>query len=124
MFLQTVIEQLAHYVYFLRDPNKKKVFYVGKGNGNRIFDHISCALNESTESDNLDRIRAIKNSGNTVEHFVLRHGLSSQVAFAIEAAVIDFVGISNLSNLQSGHFTTDFGIKTTEEVSQCTLHQH
>ena len=71
MFPQSVIEQLDHYVYFLRDPRSKEVFNVGKGNGNRIFEHVSCALTKSTESDKLDRIRAIKNSGNTVEHFVL-----------------------------------------------------
>lgn len=116
MFPQSVIEQLDHYVYFLRDPRSKEVFNVGKGNGNRIFEHVSCALTKSTESDKLDRIRAIKNSGNTVEHFVLWHRLSPQVAFAIEAAAIDFVGISNLSNLQSGHYSSDFGIKTTEEI--------
>lgn len=116
MFPQSVIEQLDHYVYFLRDPNSKEVFYVGKGNGNRIFEHVSCALTKATESDKLDRIRAIENSGKAVEHFVLRHGLSAEVAFVIEAALIDFVGISNLSNLQSGHYSSDFGIKTTEEV--------
>ena len=30
--------------------------------------------------------------------------------------MIDFVGISNLSNLQSGHYSSDFGIKSTEEI--------
>ncbi len=116
MFLQSVIEQLDYYVYFLRDPSNKEVFYVGKGKGNRIFEHVACALTDVTESDKLDRIRAIKNSGKSVEHFVLRHGLAEQAAFEVEAAVIDFVGIPNLSNLQSGHYSNDFGIKTTEEV--------
>lgn len=116
MFPQSVIEQLAYYVYFLRDPNNKEVFYVGKGKGNRVFEHVACALTDVTESDKLDRIRVIEDSGKSVEHFVLRHGLTEQAAFEVEAAVIDFVGISNLSNLQSGHYSTDFGIKTTEEV--------
>lgn len=116
MFPQSVIEQLDYYVYFLRDPNKKEVFYVGKGKGNRIFEHVTCALTDVTESDKLDRIRAIENSGKSVEHFMLRHGLTEQAAFEVEAAVIDFVGIHNLANLQSGHYSTDFGIKTTEEV--------
>ena len=116
MFPQSVIEQLDHYVYFLRDPSSKEVFYVGKGKGNRIFEHVACALTEATESDKLGRIRAIKNSGHDVEHYVLRHGLTPEIALAIEAAVIDFVGISNLSNLQSGHHSTDFGIKTTDEI--------
>ncbi len=116
MFPQSVIEQLDYYVYFLRDPSNEEIFYVGKGKGNRVFEHVGCALADVTESDKLDRIRAIKKSGKAVEHFVLRHGLTEHAAFEVEAAIIDFVGIHNLSNLQAGHYSTDFGIKTTEEV--------
>ena len=116
MFSQSVIEQLGYYVYFLRDPQNKEVFYVGKGMGNRVFDHVNCALANATESDKLDLIRAIMKSGNFVEHIVLRHGLSESAAFEVEAAVIDFADIHNLSNIQSGHYSTDFGIKTTDEV--------
>jgi len=116
MFSQSVIEQIGSYVYFLRDPQNNEVFYVGKGNGNRLFEHVACALTESTESEKFDRIRAIQKSGNAVQHFILRHGLTESVAFEIEATVIDFVGITNLLNLQGGHYSTDFGIKTTDEV--------
>jgi len=116
VFPQSVIEQLDYYVYFLRDPGNKEVFYVGKGKGNRVFEHVACALAKATESDKLERIRAIEKSGRSVEHFILRHGLTERAAFEVEAAVIDFVGISNLLNLQAGHYSTDFGIKTTDEV--------
>lgn len=116
MFSQSVIEQIGYYVYFLRDPINNEVFYVGKGCGNRIFEHIACALDNPAESEKLDRIRAIQNSNNSVQHFILRHGLSESTAFEIEAAVIDFIGMSNLSNLQSGHYSTDFGIKISDEV--------
>lgn len=116
MFPQSVIEQLGYYVYFLRDPSNQEVFYVGKGTGNRVFNHVECALAEATASDKLERIRAIVTSGKSVEHFVLRHGLTESVAFEVEAAVIDFVGIHNLSNLQGGHHSTDFGITTAEEI--------
>ena len=116
MFSKSVVEQIGYYVYFLRDPLSCEVFYVGKGNGNRVFEHVACALTEPTESEKFDRIRAIEESGNSVQHFILRHGLTEPMAFEIEAAVIDFVGITNLSNLQSGHYSTDFGIKTSDEV--------
>jgi len=36
-FSNAVIEQLSYYVYLLIDPRTDKVFYVGKGAGNRIF---------------------------------------------------------------------------------------
>jgi hypothetical protein len=116
MFAQSVIEELLSYVYLLRDPRSGFVFYVGKGKANRVFDHVACALTETFESDKLDTIREIAASGKVVEHFILRHGLTEAAAFEVEAAVIDFIGIKNLSNQQSGFRSSDFGLKTTDEV--------
>jgi uncharacterized protein len=117
LFSQAVIENLGYYVYYLKDPRDDKVFYLGKGTGNRLFNHLDCALETTDESEKLDRIREIRNSNNSVQHYILRHGLSEKEAFEIEAALIDFVGMSSLSNLQSGHYSTDFGLKTAEEIS-------
>ena len=39
MFSDYVAEQLKAYVYLLIDPRDDQVFYVGKGNGNRVFHH-------------------------------------------------------------------------------------
>jgi len=83
MFSQSVIEQLLSYVYLLRDPRSGSVFYVGKGKANRVFDHVTCALTEPTESDKLDTIREIVSSGKVVEHYILRHGLSEAAAFEV-----------------------------------------
>ncbi|MES2637750.1 MAG: hypothetical protein V4605_10515 [Pseudomonadota bacterium] len=116
MFSQSVIEKLDYYVYFLRDPINMQVFYIGKGNNNRVFNHVACAISDPKESDKLNRIREISKLGKNVEHFILRHGLSERSAFEVEAAIIDFIGISKLSNLQNGHYSTDFGIKSTDEV--------
>lgn len=116
MFSQSVIEQLKYYVYFLRDPRDGKVFYVGKGKGNRIFNHAECALESESSSDKLDTIRSILSAGYKVEHYVLRHGLEEVAAFEVEAALIDFIGLTNLSNSQGGHYSSDFGIKTTDEI--------
>ncbi len=116
MFSQSVKEQLKFYVYFLRDPRNGRVFYVGKGQGSRIFNHVACALETEYSSDKIDVIKSIVSDGFEVEHFVLRHGLDEASAFEVEAALIDFVGISNLSNLQGGHYSSDFGIKSTDEV--------
>ena len=35
------IERLGKYIYALRDPRDKKIFYVGQGTGNRVFDHFN-----------------------------------------------------------------------------------
>jgi len=119
MFSQAVIEKLEFYVYFLQDPRNEndEIFYVGKGIGNRVFDHMECAIDTNDETEKIDKIRDIVNSGNKVKHFILRHGLSEKTSFEIEAAVIDFVGMKNLSNLQSGRYSSDFGIKTADEIS-------
>jgi len=116
MFSQSVIESLGYYVYFLKDPRNDEVFYVGKGIGNRIFNHLNCALEVPDNSEKLDRIRDIVESGQEVIHYILRHGLSESSSFEIEAAIIDFIGMGNLSNLQGGHYSSDFGLKTTNEI--------
>ena len=43
-FSQKVQEELGYYVYCLVDPRDKRVFYVGKGVGNRVFAHANDAL--------------------------------------------------------------------------------
>jgi hypothetical protein len=118
MFDSATIENIKYYVYFLRDPRgAKKVFYIGKGVGNRVFEHVTCALKASTESEKYDQIRSILDSGEIVEHFILRHGLEEKEAFEIEAAMIDFIGLENISNEQGGHYSSEYGLKTSEEVN-------
>lgn len=117
MFSQSVIEQLGFYVYFLKDPRDDEIFYVGKGVGNRVFNHLACAVETDGATEKLARIRDISESGNQVIHYILRHGLTEESAFEIEAALIDFVGMDNLSNLQGGHYSSDYGLKTSDEIS-------
>ena len=38
-FNQKTIEELKYYVYCLIDPRDSKIFYVGKGKGNRVFQY-------------------------------------------------------------------------------------
>ena len=116
MFSQAVIENLQYYVYFLLDPRGDNVFYIGKGIGNRVFNHMEGAIEDRIESEKLDTIRDIINSGYIVKHYILRHGLTEKAAFEVEAALIDFVGVSNLSNLQGGHYSSDYGLKTAGEI--------
>lgn len=117
MFSQSVIEKLGFYVYFLQDPRTQEIFYVGKGVGNRIFSHLEGAVETDSETEKLEKIRDIVESGNSVKHFILRHGLTEEASFEIEASLIDFIGMNNLSNLQGGHYSSDYGLKTSDEVS-------
>ena len=40
MFDEKTIAELKYYVYLLVNPITKSPFYVGKGEGNRVFDHL------------------------------------------------------------------------------------
>ncbi len=115
MFEQAIIEKIKHYVYFLRDPRSHEVFYVGKGVRNRVFNHVSCAILEE-ETDKLARIREILQSGQQVEYVILRHGLDEKTAFIVEASMIDYIGLSHLNNVQVGHESDDYGLKTIDEI--------
>ena len=115
-FPSSIIEKLDYYVYLLIEPETKQVFYVGKGVGNRIFAHINAALKDETPSDKLDKIRAIRASGRDVNHIVHRHGLTEKEAFEVEAALIDFIGLSGLTNQVQGYNSDDKGRMTVAEV--------
>ena len=117
-FSNAVCERIGFYVYILKDPRNDTIFYVGKGKGNRIFQHVQCALERETENDKYNLIREILKAGKEVEHFILRHGLEEKLAFEIESTIIDLLGLENLTNSVKGHDTWERGLKTVDEVFQ------
>jgi hypothetical protein len=114
---QSTIEKLGYYVYLLIDPRNNKIFYVGKGKGNRINQHLLGTLNDKThETEKIKKIREIQNSGLEVKHIVLRHELTEKEAFEVESAVIDVLGKDNLTNLVKGHNSEDKGLMKLEDI--------
>ena len=114
-FTPYVSEQLKAYVYLLIDPRDGEVFYVGKGNGSRVFAHAQDALgDEEAASDKLDRIREIHGAGQQVEHQLLRFGLTDRTAFEVEAAAIQLLGMDELTNKVEGHHVWRRGRMTTD----------
>lgn len=116
MFSPYVQEHLRYYVYLLSDPRDGKIFYVGKGIGNRVFAHAAAALGEDEQnpSDKLDRIRAIHGVGSTVRAELLRFGLTEQAAYEVEAASIQLLGLADLTNIVSGHHIESRGRMSTD----------
>jgi len=50
-FSPEVEKEIGYYVYRLIDPRNGNVFYVGKGKGNQVFNHIKRTLSfEGSES--------------------------------------------------------------------------
>lgn len=109
-FEAMVTTQLKAYVYALADPRRndtllERVFYIGKGNGNRCFNHANLDLSLEKKSLNeadlkLGRIRQIHNSGFEVEVLIVAHGMSDEAAHDLEAVLIPMLGETNK---QSGH---------------------
>lgn len=118
-FSQAVCEKIGYYVYVLKDPRNSEIFYIGKGKGNRVFQHVSCALDTEDDSDKLNLIREILNEGKNVEYYILRHGLvTEKEALEIESACIDLIGLDNLTNEIKGHNSWESGMKTADEIIQ------
>lgn len=111
-----VVEQLDYYVYLLMDPENDQVFYIGKGTGNRIFSHINESIQHETPNDRLDKIRAIHSKGLEVKHVVHRHGLTEKEAFEVEAAMIDLIGLSGITNQVLGYNSDDRGSMNVREI--------
>jgi hypothetical protein len=102
-FPTAVIENIGYYVYTLTDPRTGKVFYVGKGKGNRVFAHAREALADPRAADKLERIREIRANGAEVLYAIIRHGMRESDALEVESALIDFIGLSDLDNMVAGH---------------------
>lgn len=122
-FKQSVIEALGYYVYALVDPRDNRIFYIGKGCGDRVFQHAEDALIEDNESLKLSTIRDIRNKGLDVAYYILRHNLTEKEAYLVESSLIDLLTYhdfnkkSILSNVASGHHQWDEGIKTVNEIN-------
>lgn len=113
-----VAEQLGYYVYVLRDPRSGRVFYVGKGVGNRVYAHAADARKAAdSERAKLRRINDIEASGREVEHLFVRTGLPDEdSAYVVEQAVIDAMTAAGVetTNIAGGHHSEVYGLSTVE----------
>ncbi len=103
-----------YYVYGLIDPRNNKVFYIGKGTGNRVFEHEKETLNKDVdsnkESEKLKLISEINDAGLEVKKVIINANLTEEEAFAAEAALINafnYLDDESLTNIVSGHHSTE-----------------
>jgi hypothetical protein len=113
-FSHPTLQHLGLYVYALVDPGDGSIFYIGKASGsNRPFSHLSTG---SGETEKQRRIEIIRAAGEEPRVEILRYGLETeQAALDVEAAIIDSLGMENLTNPVRGH-DTQRGRQTAEEI--------
>lgn len=91
-------KKIGNYVYALRDPRDGKIFYIGKGRENRLFDHFKDAenvlKNNCIATSKEIRILDIWKNDEDVDWFLVAHNLTEANINQVEAAVIDAVGES------------------------------
>jgi hypothetical protein len=137
VFSPATVEAIGSYVYALADSDDR-IFYVGKGQGNRVFDHVEDVrrlltddpkrLLETPEDEDVDtdglspkrqRIAALLRAGSDPSMYIVREGLTPEQALLIEAAlisVLDWQLGGALTNQVSGHGTAHFGLKTVQDL--------
>lgn len=116
-FTRKTTEKLDNYVYALVDPHNNEIFYIGRGSGNvRPFAHLSTSDKDNNEAKK-ERIAAIRSQGNKPQIEIIRYGLDCKTACEVEAAVIDAIGIENLTNSIHGN-GKERGRATAKEIEE------
>ena len=117
-FTPVVSDELKWYVYRLIDPRNGETFYVGKGRGNRVFDHAKGIVGNEDEhvaDPKTNRIHEIRATGLEVGHIIHRHGIATdKIAYEVEAALID--AYPGLVNKVAGRGSKDYGSRHVAEI--------
>ena len=112
-----VFQQLDYYVYRLIDPRNGQTFYVGKGQGDRVFRHAQGVENDPEDygpGSTKERIAQIRFAGFPVGHIIHRHGMNEITALEVEGALIDCY--QGLTNKQGGYQNHLRGCRHADEI--------
>ena len=92
-----IMPQNPFYVYALKDPRQKpaKPFYIGKGTGNRAWEHQT----QIDDSEKGNVVKEIHSAGLKVLHTVMADNLTEEQALKIEAELIAAFGIRTQGGL-------------------------
>jgi hypothetical protein len=111
-FGSEIIEEIKSYVYIYSDPDTQEPFYIGKGQSNRCFQHIE----DQSESAKIKKLIELEKNNKKPLIELLRYGLTDSEASLLEAALIDFVGLDNLTNKVRGLHSRSRGRIFVEDI--------
>lgn len=97
----------GYYVYFLAGPMDGRIFYIGKGKGDRLRSHAKEAKRTSAVSNGkkIAAINAILAAGFAVKEVVFSDGLTEKGAYALERCLIGKLRECGLTNISGGVVT-------------------
>lgn len=104
-----VVSRLGYYVYAYVNPIDDRIFYVGKGKGQRVLSHGK-GRNLVGDASKATALKQIRAAGKRPRLEILAHGLDrAETALQIEAAVIDALGLPHLTNQVRGWRSAKYG---------------
>jgi hypothetical protein len=113
------------YVYELVDPRDGVVFYVGKGKGGRIRQHVSAVRhNREANAAKAMRIREIEAECFKVIERKIFEALTEPEAFRLERQRIAEHGLSKLTNVTRGELTALERYKLSAKAALAGLKPH
>ena len=114
------LQKLGKYVYALRDPRDGKIFYIGQGEKNRIFDHFyeaeQCYKKHQIASSKIIRILDIWNNKEDVDWFIVAHQLDDKSLDLVESAAIDLLGFSQNGITLNDNKAPNSSVLTQEDL--------
>lgn len=123
MFSIAITEKINYYIYCLVDSRNQNIFYVGKGKGNRVFQHAEGALTgKAKETDKISLINEIHQAGGKPLYYILRHNIQDEKqALEYEALAIDLLSLVTpnqkpLTNIQTGTHSSEKGLMSLSEL--------
>ena len=88
-----------YYVYVYSNPDTRQPFYVGKGRGSRALAHMDF---EDAENAKQAEILALRKQGRKPIIEIVQWNLTEEQAFAAESALIQFIGLRQMTNKVCG----------------------
>jgi hypothetical protein len=120
-FSPETIEAIGGYVYALVDPRKPKtdprrIFYVGKGIGQRCFAHAAAEVKWNRSEEPNPKIKLIREIRQAIGAppliQLISHRLTDEESHRLEAALISV--LQTEGNLASGKYAAEYGLPVSE----------